>query len=268
MTNQKYYGGTIVTDRNGKSIKALTKGQHELIKAIDEYDILFVNGPAGWGKTFLALAQGIRYLQDGKYNQVSLTRPLVESGEELGFLPGTLEDKMAPYMKPLYDNLYKIIDKKDLSEETVKTGKKKKNEDDDELNWWNKIEVAPLAYIRGATLDNSFVIMDEAQNVTISQMKLFLTRMGKGSKMILAGDMTQTDLSSIHDSGFKHAQELLHDVDGIGIITMNDSDIVRHKLVRDIIKKYETANSYRLNTYTNHDRYDDDDDDDSGVSYE
>jgi phosphate starvation-inducible PhoH-like protein len=267
--HQKPFGQTIITDYKGNRIQAKTHGQSELIKAIDKYDILFVNGPAGTGKTFLATCKAIRFLQENVYERIVLTRPAVESGEELGFLPGSLDDKIAPYMKPLFDSIVKIKGKKAdplnqnqpqqshpinvtkrRSKKQQAQGDKKSSEIED---WSKKVEVAPLAYMRGSTFDNSFIIMDEAQNVTPSQMKLFLTRLGNNSKVIITGDASQSDLDRRIGSGFTHAQKLLNDVDGIGFVTMDENDIVRHKLVKDIILKYDKEDSYRNNVYSNRD---------------
>ena len=225
----KPFGQTIITDYKGNRIQAKTQGQLELVNAIDKYDILFVNGPAGTGKTFLATCKAVRFLQEHVYERIVLTRPAVESGEELGFLPGSLDDKIAPYMKPLYDSIVKIKGKKadpmnqhspqkqSMGADTKRRSKKQQASNDkarQEIeDWSQKVEVAPLAYMRGSTFDNSFIIMDEAQNVTPAQMKLFLTRLGNNSKVIITGDVSQSDLDRRVGSGFTHAQKLLNDVD-------------------------------------------------------
>ena len=224
MSKSNGMGPCIVKDAKNKQIKAQTHGQLELVKAIDEYDVLFVNGPAGCGKTFLAVCKAVSALDspDNRCERIVLTRPAVESGEELGFLPGSLDEKIGPYMRPLYDSIEKLKKKPTRNNHKVddqnQRGAKRRrkadqfetNTSNDELDEWMKnIEIAPLAYMRGATFDNSFIIMDEAQNVTAGQMKLFLTRLGQGSKVVITGDATQTDLNNRVQSGFRHAQHLL-----------------------------------------------------------
>ncbi len=241
------FGKAIIKDANGRNVYAKTHGQHELIKAIDEYDILFVNGPAGTGKTFIATCKAVNALDSGECDRIVLTRPAVEAGEELGFLPGTLNDKISPYMQPLFDSIEKLKKKKkktttdDLSQRGSSKRKKvvETTNDDGISDWGDKIEIAPLAFMRGSTHEKSFVIADGAQNISVAQMKLILTRLGEGSKLILCGDISQSDLSHRLDSGFRQAQKLLSDVEGIGFITLTEKDIVRHKLVKDIILKYE-----------------------------
>ena len=250
MTHKKQpFGEPIIYDRNGKPIYAKTHGQHELVKAIDQYDILFVNGPAGTGKTFISVCKAVKAIDENRYEKLVLTRPAVESGEELGALPGDINDKISPYMKPLYQCIEKIKCKKPKSNGNGNgngNGKKKKitkAEPQDDSKYieglFDKIDVSPLAYMRGLTFTNSFIIMDEAQNVSDKQMKLFLTRLGQHSKVIINGDESQSDLDRNIRSGFRHAQKLLNDVKGIGFVTLNENDIVRHKLVKDIILKYE-----------------------------
>lgn len=260
MSNQQKFGQAILKDANGREVYAQTHGQLELIKSIDKYDILFVNGPAGCGKTFLAVCKAVQSLDSKRCERIVLTRPAVESGEELGFLPGSLDEKIAPYMRPLYDSIEKLKKKKKKpvrNDEQAQRGTKRRRKNDvqdsgDDMDEWAKnIEISPLAYMRGATFDNSFIIMDEAQNVTAGQMKLFLTRIGKGSKVIITGDATQTDLNSRVQSGFRHAQRLLSNVKGIGFVSLDERDIVRHKLVKDIILKYEKEDSYRNKVYSN-----------------
>lgn len=261
MTRQKQFGQTIVKDRNGKPVRAMTQGQYELSQAIDKYDVLFVNGPAGTGKTFLAACKAIAGLQEGKYDRVCITRPAMESGEELGFLPGSLEDKIAPYMRPLYESIDKLKPKpkKVAVDGGAGKGKRKRGSKEpveyreEEVEWAKRIEVAPLAYMRGITMENSFIILDEAQNVTPSQMKLFLTRIGWNSKVVITGDASQSDMARRSDSGFRHAQKLLKGIEGLGFVHLKDTDIVRHRIVRDIIKKYEKADSYRNHVMSNRD---------------
>ena len=256
MSKSNSFGHKIVNDADGRPIYAKTHGQHELIKAIDAHDIIFVNGPAGTGKTFLAVCKAVVGLDRKKYERLVLTRPAVESGEELGFLPGSLDEKIGPYMRPLYDSIEKLKKKKKPvtvhDDNQIQRGQssRKKNKVDphqkeEKDDWLEQVEIAPLAYMRGATMDKSFVILDEAQNVTPSQMKMFLTRMGNGSKVVITGDASQTDLNSRVGSGFRHAQRLLADVEGIGFVHMDERDIVRHRLVKDIILKYEKEDSYK-----------------------
>lgn len=260
MNKSNYFGGVIIKDAYGKAIYAKTKGQHDLVKAIDGNDIIFVNGPAGTGKTFIAACKAISGLDSGKYERVVLTRPAV-AGEDLGFLPGDIDDKIGPYMRPLIDSIEKLRKKPKKKSKPIdgkaqrgQPSRKKTKFDssvtDEAEEWMKDIEVAPLAYMRGATHANSFVILDEAQNVTPDQMKMLLTRMGEGSKVVITGDASQTDLNNRIGSGFRHAQKLLTGVKGIGIVTMDERDIVRHKLVKDIILKYEKSESEKYETYS------------------
>ena len=266
MSNQQKFGQSVIKDAKGKDIYAQTHGQLELLKAIDAHDILFVNGPAGTGKTFMAVCKAVSALDNpnNRCKRIVLTRPAVESGEELGFLPGSLDEKIGPYMKPLYDSIEKLKKKPKKSvpknDDQNQRGAKRRRKSDqvdtdtsaNELNEWMKnIEIAPLAYMRGSTFDDSFIILDEAQNTTSGQMKLLLTRLGKGSKVVITGDVTQTDLNNRVQSGFRHAQRLLSDVKGVGFVTLDERDIVRHKLVKDIILKYEKEDSYRNKVYSN-----------------
>ena len=211
-----------VTSR-GKLIKAKTVGQQIYCKSIREKDVTFGIGPAGTGKTFLAVAMAVRAFKNQEVGRIIITRPAVEAGENLGFLPGDLQSKVDPYLRPLYDSLYEI-----LGAETY-------------LNYKEKglIEVAPLAYMRGRTLDNSFIILDEAQNTTVAQMKMFLTRFGFGSKVVVNGDVTQLDLPKGKTSGLMNAVKVLKSVEDIGKITLTDKDVVRHRLVRRIIQEYD-----------------------------
>ena len=211
-----------VTSR-GKYIKPKTIGQGQYIKAIQQHDVTFGVGPAGTGKTFLAVAMAVRAFKNNEVSRIIITRPAVEAGESLGFLPGDLQMKVDPYLRPLYDALYDI-----LGADTYNSYKER-----------GLIEVAPLAYMRGRTLDNSFIILDEAQNTTKEQMKMFLTRFGFGSKVVVNGDITQIDLPSGKKSGLVHAVEVLKDVEGIKIMHLTDRDVVRHELVKKIIKSYD-----------------------------
>ncbi len=213
----------ICVTARGKYIKPKTLGQNKYIKAIQNHDVTFGIGPAGTGKTFLAVAMAVRAFKNNEVNRIIITRPAVEAGESLGFLPGDLQMKVDPYLRPLYDALYEI-----LGTETYNSYKER-----------GLIEVAPLAYMRGRTLDNSFIILDEAQNTTKEQMKMFLTRFGFGSKVIVNGDITQIDLPNGKQSGLKNAIDVLEGVNGISFIHLTDRDVVRHELVRKIIKSYD-----------------------------
>lgn len=207
----------------GKPIKAKTLGQQKYIDAINQNTLTFGIGPAGTGKTYLAVAMAVRAFRDEQISRIILTRPAVEAGEKLGFLPGDLQDKVDPYLRPLYDALFEM-----MGAETFQRNLEK-----------GAIEVAPLAYMRGRTLDDSFIILDEAQNTTPEQMKMFLTRLGFNSKAIITGDITQIDLPNARRSGLIEAVKVLKKVDDIAIIRLSDKDVVRHKLVQDIIKAYE-----------------------------
>lgn len=212
----------MVTTR-GKQVKAKTAGQKQYINAIKKNDIVFAIGPAGTGKTYLAVAMAVNALRRKEINRLILTRPAVEAGEKLGFLPGDLQEKIDPYLRPLYDSLYDILG----LEHTQKYLER------------HTIEIAPLAYMRGRTLEDSFIILDEAQNTTPEQMKMFLTRLGFGSKAVITGDITQVDLPKGQNSGLLDAQKKLEKIKGIGIHWMTGADIVRHPLVLEIIRAYE-----------------------------
>lgn len=209
----------------GKPIKAKTVGQQEYIKAIGKNTITLGVGPAGTGKTYLAVAAAVAAFRDRNVNRIILTRPAVEAGERLGFLPGDLQNKVDPYLRPLYDALYEM-----LGPETFQKYQER-----------GSIEVAPLAYMRGRTLDDSFIILDEAQNTTKEQMKMFLTRLGFGSKIVITGDVTQIDLPADKTSGLKDAIRVLEDVKDIAICKLTSADVVRHALVQRIINAYEKA---------------------------
>ncbi|MDU3010097.1 MAG: PhoH family protein [Peptoniphilus harei] len=223
---------TVVYTSMGKPIRAKTLGQKRYIDAINNNDIVFGIGPAGTGKTYLAMAAAVRAFKSKEVNRIILTRPAVEAGENLGFLPGDLQNKVDPYLRPLYDALFEI-----LGHDTYN-------------NLFEKglIEVAPLAYMRGRTLDSAFVILDEAQNTTNEQMKMFLTRLGYGSKAIITGDVTQIDLPRGKQSGLKTVLRILAGVKGIGITYLNKNDIVRHPLVQRIIDAYEKYEKTREKT--------------------
>ncbi|MBS4209071.1 PhoH family protein [Bacillus sp. FJAT-50079] len=214
----------IARNTKGKSIRVKTLGQRQYIDAIRKRDLVFGIGPAGTGKTYLAVVMAVNALKNNQVNKIILTRPAVEAGESLGFLPGDLKEKVDPYLRPLYDALHDVLG----VEHTQR------------LIDRETIEIAPLAYMRGRTLDDAFVILDEAQNTTEAQMKMFLTRLGFGSKMIITGDATQVDLPKGAQSGLVAAERILHDVPGIAFIRLTQGDVVRHPLVARIINAYET----------------------------
>lgn len=213
----------LVHGRDGLLIKARTPNQQRLVDAVKKNDMVFAIGPAGTGKTYTAVALAVRALKNKEIRRIILTRPAVEAGENLGFLPGDLRDKLDPYLQPLYDALRDMIPQQKL------------------LNYWedNTIEIAPLAFMRGRTLDNAFVILDEAQNATASQLKMFLTRMGRNAKFVITGDVTQIDLPRHQSSGLVQATQLLRDIEGISVIQLDNSDVIRHRLVTRIIRAYE-----------------------------
>ncbi len=212
----------LVYGRNGKLIKAQSPNQKKMVKSIEKNDMIFAIGPAGTGKTYTAVALAVRALKNKEIKRIILTRPAVEAGESLGFLPGDMKDKLDPYLQPLYDALRDMLPQQKLlaylEDETI--------------------EIAPLAYMRGRTLNNAFAILDEAQNASENQIKMFLTRMGKESKFIITGDVTQIDLPRHKSSGLLQAQKILKDIKGIDFIYLNNKDIVRHKLVSKIIDAY------------------------------
>ncbi len=217
------YDGVVCYTHRGKMIKPKTLGQKQYISAIKQNDIVFGIGPAGTGKTYLAMAMAVTAFKEKEVNRIILTRPAVEAGEKLGFLPGDLQDKVDPYLRPLYDALYDILGVDSFRRYMEK----------------GLIEVAPLAYMRGRTLDDSFVILDEAQNTTSEQMKMFLTRLGFGSKAVVTGDLTQIDLPKGVYSGLEEVQEILKGVKGIQFVYLDETDVVRHEVVQRIIKAYE-----------------------------
>ncbi len=206
----------------GKAIKPLTKNQTLIVEQIENNDMVFAVGPAGTGKTYTSVALAVRALKNKEVRRIILTRPAIEAGENIGFLPGDFKEKLDPYMQPLYDGLKDMIHSEKI-ESYIQKG---------------IIEIAPLGFMRGRTLDEAFVILDEAQNTTVSQMKMFLTRMGKSTKFIINGDVTQVDLPSKIQSGLIHATQILKDVKGIGIVHLDESDVVRHPLVKKILKAY------------------------------
>lgn len=213
----------IINNYYGKPIYPKTLNQIKYINLINDNDIIFSIGKAGSGKTFLAIVMAVKMLKEGKIKRIILTRPAVEAGESLGFLPGDLKEKIDPYLRPLYDGLYECMGREVVNELIEK----------------NTIEIAPLAYMRGRTLDNSCIILDEAQNTTKMQMKMILSRLGYNSKMIITGDITQIDLPKHVNSGLKHAVSILNGINGIGIIEFDFCDVIRHPLVNIILKKYD-----------------------------
>ena len=221
-------GGICVTT-GGKVVKAKTLGQKNYVKAIEKNTIVMGVGPAGTGKTYLAVAMAVKAFKAHEVTKIILTRPAVEAGEKLGFLPGDLQNKVDPYLRPLYDALFDMFGAETFAKHMER----------------GSIEVAPLAYMRGRTLDDSFIILDEAQNTTREQIKMFLTRLGFNSKMVITGDITQIDLPDSRKSGLIDAMHVLKNVDDISITHFTERDVVRHKLVQDIIKAYEKANGER-----------------------
>ena len=221
----------ILHGQNGKVIKARTANQRKMVAEIVKNDMLFAMGPAGTGKTYTAVALAVKALKDREVKRIIFTRPAVEAGENLGFLPGDLKEKLDPYMQPIYDALFDMIPIEKLND-FVENG---------------TIQIAPLAFMRGRTLDKAFVILDEGQNTTEQQMKMFLTRMGKSAKFIITGDETQIDLPRNQKSGLIHAKHTLKNIKGISFITLDEKDVIRHKLVIDIIKAYKNKNNDQHN---------------------
>ncbi|MBL4625078.1 MAG: PhoH family protein [Flavobacteriales bacterium] len=216
-------GDVLVFGNAGRLIKAKTENQRKMVDCIEKADMLFAVGPAGTGKTYTAVALAVRALKNKEVRKIILTRPAVEAGENLGFLPGDLKEKLDPYLQPLYDGLRHMIPAEKITE-YVEAG---------------IIQVAPLAFMRGRTLDNAFVILDEAQNATEGQLKMFLTRMGKSAKFVITGDVTQVDLPKNQKSGLIQAMKILRDVKGIEIVELDGRDVIRHKLIKGILKAYE-----------------------------
>jgi len=213
----------ILYGNNGNTIRARTVNQQRLVKLYDTCDLLFAVGPAGSGKTYTAIALAVRALREKQVRRIILTRPAVEAGEKLGFLPGDMKEKLDPYLQPLYDALNNMIPAAKL-QKFMEEG---------------TVQIAPLAYMRGRTLDNAFVILDEAQNTTLSQIKMFLTRMGRSAKFIVTGDVTQIDLPRKDDSGLTRAMDILRNVEGIGTVEFDRRDIVRHPLVKQIVDAFD-----------------------------
>ncbi len=226
---QDYPGDSICMSAKGRPIKSKTHGQKKYVTAIKDNTVVFGIGPAGTGKTFLAVAMAVTAFRDRQVNRIILTRPAVEAGEKLGFLPGDLQNKVDPYLRPLYDALYEI-----MGAETYQKYLEK-----------GMIEIAPLAYMRGRTLDDSFIILDEAQNTTPEQMKMFLTRIGFGSKAVITGDITQVDLPGDKKSGLREVTKILRDIEDLEFVYLTEKDVVRHELVQRIIKAYERYDGHR-----------------------
>jgi phosphate starvation-inducible PhoH-like protein len=228
MSQGKHFSGAedvLVFGPGGQKVVARTANQKRMVEACDANDMVFAIGPAGSGKTYTAVALAVRALKEKQVKRIILTRPAVEAGENLGFLPGDLKEKLDPYMQPLYDALMDMIPYEKLADYIEK----------------NTIEIAPLAFMRGRTLDKAFVILDEAQNATVAQMKMFLTRMGRDAKFIITGDATQVDLPRNQPSGLLRSVDLVRNIEGISVIELTGADVVRHKLVKRIIEAFETG---------------------------
>ena len=224
---EKVYDNLICITASGRPLKPKTMGQKKYIDLMRDNTVVFGIGPAGTGKTYLAMAMAITAFKNNEVNRIILTRPAIEAGEKLGFLPGDLQQKVDPYLRPLYDALYEIMGVENFTKNMEK----------------GLIEVAPLAYMRGRTLDNAYIVLDEAQNTTPEQMKRFLTRIGYGSKAVITGDLTQIDLAEGKRSGLLEATKILSGIEGIGMITLTNKDVVRHPLVQKIILAYEKFES-------------------------
>ena len=222
---------TLLYGTGGFSIKPKTPNQLKLVEAVNTNDLVFAIGPAGTGKTYISVALAVRALKNKRVKKIIITRPAVEAGENLGFLPGDLKEKIDPYLRPIYDALYDMI-----------PGEKLKYYQENGI-----IEIAPLAYMRGRTLQNAYILLDEAQNTTPMQIKMFLTRMGPNSKVIITGDISQIDLPSRQRSGLVEATNILSDIEGIGFVQLSGADVVRHKLVKKIISAYEKAENNKEN---------------------
>ena len=224
QTKEEGVKGVIVYNISGKPIKCKSENQQKLVDAFENNDMIFATGPAGTGKTYLSIALAVRALKEKAIRKIILSRPAVEAGEKLGFLPGDMKDKIDPYLRPLYDALEDMLPAVKLQDMMEK----------------NIIQIAPLAFMRGRTLSDAVVILDEAQNTTTAQLRMFLTRMGWNTKMVITGDMTQIDLPRGQRSGLAESLEILKDVEGIGFVSLGQKDIVRHKLVTRIVNAYES----------------------------
>lgn len=220
---EQYRQDAIMYTARGKRLNAKTKGQSEYVQSISKNTITFGIGPAGTGKTYLAVAMAVKAFRNNEVSRIILTRPAVEAGEKLGFLPGDLQNKVDPYLRPLYDALYDIMGMENYFKNFER----------------GAIEIAPLAYMRGRTLDDSFIILDEAQNTTKEQLKMFLTRIGHGSKVVVTGDITQIDLPKDKSPGLTGIHRILKGIEGIGFVNLTDKDVVRHELVQKIVKAYD-----------------------------
>ncbi len=218
-------GDVILFGTGGNIIRSKSKNQKKLVDSAEEHDLMFAIGPAGSGKTYTAIALAVRALKEKQVRRIILTRPAVEAGEKLGFLPGDMKEKLDPYLQPLYDALNDMIPAGQLAKYMEE----------------GTVQIAPLAFMRGRTLDNAFVILDEAQNTTLSQIKMFLTRMGPTAKFIVTGDLTQIDLPRASDSGLQRVLDMLHRVKGIAVVNFDEKDIIRHRLVKDIVKAFGKA---------------------------
>ena len=232
-TSEESAKDVIVYNISGKPIKSRSENQQRLIDAYSKDDMVFAVGPAGTGKTYLSIALAVKALKDKEIKKIILSRPAVEAGEKLGFLPGDMKDKIDPYLQPLYDALEDMIPAVKLQELMEK----------------HVIQIAPLAFMRGRTLSDAVVILDEAQNTTSAQLRMFLTRMGWNTKIIITGDMTQVDLPRGTQSGLREALRILGGIEGISVVNLTQTDIVRHKLVTKIVKAYETSDKERKNEY-------------------
>lgn len=232
-TSEESAKDVIVYNISGKPIKSRSENQQRLVDAYSKDDMVFAVGPAGTGKTYLSIALAVRALKDKEIKKIILSRPAVEAGEKLGFLPGDMKDKIDPYLQPLYDALEDMIPAVKLQELMEK----------------HVIQIAPLAFMRGRTLSDAVVILDEAQNTTLAQLRMFLTRMGWNTKMIITGDMTQVDLPRGTQSGLREALRILGGIEGISVVNLTQTDIARHKLVTKIVKAYETSDKERKNEY-------------------
>lgn len=217
------YNDIIVTTARGKPVRPRTSGQKEYIDSLRDNEVVFSVGPAGTGKTYLAVCYAVAMLKASKISRILLVRPAVEAGESLGFLPGDLKEKVEPYVRPLYDAFYDLFSPEKFMRYLEK----------------NVVEIAPLAYMRGRTLNDSFIILDEAQNTTPEQMKMFLTRLGFGSRVVVTGDITQIDLPPGKQSGLIKVMDILHGIEGIRFLTLTNQDVVRHRIVQDVVKAYE-----------------------------
>lgn len=226
--SQPYDKDVIVYGVGGNIVKARTKNQQRMVSAFEKDDLLFALGPAGSGKTYTAIALAVRALREKQIRRIILTRPAVEAGEKLGFLPGDLKDKLDPYLQPLYDALGDMIPSKRLTDYMAE----------------GIVQIAPLAYMRGRTLDNACVILDEAQNTTREQLRMFLTRMGRNAKFVITGDRTQIDLPNRKDSGLAETVRILRDIPGVSVIELDKGDILRHKLVEQIVAAFENSDEH------------------------